>query len=86
MTVAILQIIMINDMIKIEFKVTAGENDTTYVEKIIETREQYEMFKQEIATGFEILDDLVNLKLDKNGQKTDHVEHHADVEHNRIAV
>jgi hypothetical protein len=76
MKVIQLQILIIEDMIKIEFKVSNQDGShPMYIEKMIETWEDYENLKRDLRTEFQSLDDIIYQKLEQNEQR----DHKADM-------
>lgn len=59
MNQAIFQILIIEDVIKVEFKITTEDGFNKLTEKIIETEAEYEQFKKELLFGIESLDDIM---------------------------
>jgi competence protein ComGC len=77
MRVAILQILMIADMIKVEFKISEPNGHNAYVEKMINSMEEYEQFKLEVSTSIASLDSIITQKLKRltNGTSTNRGNH-----------
>lgn len=59
MTTAVLQLIMIDEMVKIEFKITDDDGYSRLIEKIIKNEKEFEEFKNEINTKIESLDLII---------------------------
>jgi len=56
---AIFQLIIIDNVIKVEFKITTGDGFNKLTEKLIETEADYEQFKRELLFGIESLDEIM---------------------------
>ncbi len=63
MRVAIFQILMIQDMVKVEFKISLPDGHSTLVEKMINNQEDYEKFKTEVSNSITSLDDIISHQL-----------------------
>ena len=47
-------------MIKVEFKLSVPNGQNAYVEKMIESQEDYENFKNEVSGSIKSLDDIIS--------------------------
>jgi hypothetical protein len=62
---------MIEDVIKVEFKVTVDGGSDTYMEKIIQSIEDYEAFVKDVLYGVATLDDIIlNALNNKQNEQT----------------
>jgi hypothetical protein len=65
MTTVVMQIIMIDDMIKVEFKITDHSGYSRLIEKTIETEADFEKFRNEVNTEIKSLEPVVKITLQK---------------------
>ena len=85
---AVFQLLEIEGMITIEFKVDDGKGYPIYVTKAIKSLADYEMFKQHLAGRLDSLDDHVKeiLKKQKNEKKGNNTNDLQPVKHYYKAV
>lgn len=66
MNMMYLQILSVEKMITIEFKLTDEEGYNTYLTKIIETEADFEQFKNELSRGITTLEQIVKKAIKKD--------------------
>lgn len=66
---AILQILIIDDVIKIEFKITTADGFSKLIEKIIKTEADYEAFKKDIRFGVKTMDSIIKQAIKSEGNE-----------------
>lgn len=88
MRVAIFQLLMIQDVIKVEYKITTADGFSKLIEKMIETESDYEQFKKDVRLGVASLDDIIKkqLKINNNGLSANNDSNEQPTEHQSAAV
>lgn len=98
MRTAIFQLIIIEDVVKVEFKITTPDGFSKLVERMIETEADYDDFKRDVRLNIATLDDMIKQAINpscakatednvnNNGHKGDHASDLPPVEHKSVAV